>query len=121
MLESTNAYLIASREYMSKAYQYLAEGDTPQASEKAWGAAAEMVKAIAEERGRYHRSHRVLYEIIGDLAEETGDPDIGRIFQVASDLHINYYERWLPIIMVQRGVTDVQMLLDKLEPLAHQG
>ena len=120
MLESTNEYLIASREYMGKAYQYLAESDFPQASEKAWGAAAEMVKAIAEERGRYHKSHRVLYEIIDDLAAETGDPDIGRIFQVASDLHINYYERWLPVRIVQRGVTDVQALLDKLEPLAYQ-
>ena len=117
MLESTNEYLIGSREYMGKAYQYLAESDFPQASEKAWGAAAEMVKAIAEERGLYHKSHRVLYEIVGDLADETGDPDIGRIFQVASDLHINYYERWLPITIVQRGVADVQILLDKLEPL----
>ena len=57
MLESTNQYLAASREYMGKAYHYLSEEDFPQASEKAWGAAAEMVKAIAEEeRGRYHRS-----------------------------------------------------------------
>ena len=109
MLESTNEYLLASREYMGKAYQYLAEEDLPQASEKAWGAAAEMVKAIAEERGLYHKSHRVLYEIIGDLTGETGDPDIGRIFQVASDLHINYYEMWLPSIIVRRGVADVQV------------
>ena len=56
MLESTNRYVAASREYLNKAYQYLAEDDLPQASEKAWGAAAEMVKAIAEERGRYHKA-----------------------------------------------------------------
>lgn len=117
MLESTNQYIIASREYMGKAYQYLSEEDFPQASEKAWGAAAEMVKAIAEERGRYHRSHRVLYQIIDDLMGETGDPDLTRIFQVASDLHINYYERWLPVATVRRGVADVQVLVDKLEPL----
>ena len=121
MLESTNEYLIASREYMGKAFQYLAENDLPQAGEKAWGAAAEMVKAIAEERGRYHRSHRVLYEIVDDLTEETEDPDIGRAFHVASDLHINYYERWLPARAVQRGVADVQRFIDKLEPLAREG
>ena len=120
MLESTNEYLIGSREYMGKAYQYLAESDFPQASEKAWGAAAEMVKAIAEERGLYHKSHRVLYEIIDDLSEETGDSNITRLYHVASDLHINYYERWLPPRTVRQGVTDVQTLLDKLEPLAHQ-
>ena len=121
MLESTNEYLIASREYMGKAYQYLAEEDFPQASEKAWGAAAEMVKAIAEERGRYHSSHRVLYQIVDDLADETGDSDLSLMFHVASDLHINYYERWLPVRTVQRGVADIQVFLDKLEPLAHAG
>ncbi len=121
MLESTNQYLAASREYMGKAYQYLADNDLPQAGEKAWGAAAEVVKAIAEERGRYHSSHRVLYQIVDDLAQEVGDPDITRMFQVASDLHINYYERWLPVSTVQRGVADVQAFVDKLEPLAREG
>ena len=121
MLESTNEYLIASREYMGKAYQYLAEDDLPQAGEKAWGAAAEMVKAIAEERGRYHSSHRVLYQIVDDLAEETGDPELRRAFHIASELHINYYERWLSSRYVQQGLTDVQAFLDKLEPLAHAG
>ncbi len=121
MLESTNEYLIASREYMGKAYQYLAENDLPQAGEKAWGAAAEMVKAIAEERGRYHSSHRVLYQIVDDLAEETGDSELRRTFQVASDLHINYYERWLSSRYLQQGITDVQNFINKLEPLAHSG
>ena len=117
MLDSTGEYLIASREYMGKAYQYLAEDDLLQAGEKAWGAAAEMVKAIGEERGRYHSSHRVLYQIVDDLTEETGDPEIDRAFHVASDLHINYYERWLPPRTVRRGLADVQQFLDKLEPL----
>ncbi len=121
MLESTNQYLVASREYMGKAYQYLADNDLPQAGEKAWGAAAEMVKAIAEARGRYHSSHRVLYQVVDDLAEETGDSALRRAFHVASDLHINYYERWLPTRTVQRGLADVQRFIDKLEPLAHAG
>ena len=118
MMESTSRYVDASREYMGKAYHYLAENDLPQAGEKAWGAAAEMVKAVAEERGRFHRSHRVLYEIVDDLTEETGDADLGRAFDVASHLHYNYYERWLPRRTVQRGVADVQRFVDKLEPLA---
>ena len=110
--------LAASREYMGKAYQYLSEEDFPQASEKAWGAAAEMVKAIAEERGLCHSSHRVMYQIVADLTEETEDSGIGRAFHVASDLHINYYERWLPPATVQQGVADVQVLIAKLEALA---
>ena len=121
MLDSTNRCVAASREYMEIAYRHLAGDDLPQASEKAWGAAAEMVKAIAEQRGRYHRSHLVLYEIIDDLAEETGDSNLTRIFHVASDLHINYYERWLPPRTVQQGITDVQTLIDRLETLTRTG
>ena len=37
--------------FLTKAGGYLAEGDLLQASEKGWGAAAQMVKAVAEARG----------------------------------------------------------------------
>ena len=63
----------------------------------------------------------MLYQIVDDLTEETGDTGHRSLaFHVASDLHINYYERWLPPArVVQRGVADVQLLLiDKLEALA---
>ena len=28
------------------------------------------------------------------LREESGDPDIRRLFRVASSLHVNFYEEW---------------------------
>ena len=121
MLESSNRYAVASREFMGKAYQYLAENDLPQASEKGWGAAAEMVKAVAEERGWPHRGHRLLYDAIDDLVEETGDQQLSTLFHVASMLHINYYENWLRPRTVQRSLQEVQQLLGKLEPLLGQG
>ena len=117
MLESTNRYATASREYMGRAWQYLADEDLSQASEKGWGAAAEMVKAIAEERGLPHDGHRLLYRIIDNLVAETGDIELSRLFKVASDLHINFYENWYSRESVQLSVQDVQTLLDKLEPL----
>ena len=117
MLESTNRYATASREYMGRAWQYLAEEDLSQASEKGWGAAAEMVKAIAEERGWPHDGHRLLYRIIDNLVAETGDIELSISFKVASDLHINFYENWYSLESVQVSVQRVQTLLDKLEPL----
>ena len=72
MLESSSRYLVASQEFMGKAYQYLAENDLRQASEKGWGAAAEIVKAVAEERGWPHDAHRLLYDAIHNLERETG-------------------------------------------------
>ena len=57
MLESANRDAVASQDFLTKAYKYFEEGDLVQASEKGWGAAASMVKAVAEERGkaRHHR------------------------------------------------------------------
>ncbi len=117
MLGSPNRYAAASREFMGKAYQYLADNDLPQASEKGWGAAAEMVKAIAEERGWPHHQHRLLYIIIEDLTEETGDPELSDLFQRASGLHTNFYENWLRPRTVRRYLQAVQDLLTRLEPL----
>jgi hypothetical protein len=120
MLESANRYAVTSREFIRRAQQYLAVEDLHQASEKGWGAAAEMVKAVAEERGWPHDSHRLLYRIIGDLARESGDVEISRLFKVASDLHINYYENWWSSAEVGASLQDVQRLLDKLEPLIEE-
>ena len=117
MLESTNRYATASREYMGRAWQYLAEEDLSQASEKGWGAAAEMVKAIAEERGWPHDGQSLLYRVIENLVAETGDEELSDRFKIASDLHTNYYENWYSTASVQLSIQSVQTLLDKLEPL----
>ena len=117
MLESANRHAAASRAFMGKAHAYLADDDLPQASEKGWGAAAEMVKAIAEERGWRHDSHRLLFRIVRNLANETGDEQLPKSFGLAHNLHINFYENWLPDADVRQSIQDVQELLDRLAPL----
>ena len=121
MLESTTRYATASRTFMAEALQYLALNNLPQASEKGWGAAAQMVKATAEERGWQHDTHRLLFGIVGALAGETGDSSISALFQIASNLHINFYENWLPEQTVNQSLQSVRELLTKLEPLAETG
>ena len=111
------AYTEASRRFLNKAFDELAQGDVAQASEKGWGAAAQMVKAIAEQRGWTHSSHPSLRQVARRLAGETGDRQLFRLFRVASDLHTNFYENWDSPEDVQEGLHDVQLLLDKLEPL----
>ena len=117
MLESTSGYADASRELMGKAYQYLAAEDLRQASEKGWGAAAQMVKAVAEERGWPHRHHRLLYEVIEDLVDETGDVELSDRFHQAYCLHDNFYENWLRPRAVLQCLQDVQILVNRLEAL----
>ena len=51
------------------------------------------------------------------MVQETGDTQLATLFHVASSLHSNFYENWLPIELVQSGLEDVQELVDKLELL----
>ena len=103
---------------LAQARSELAAGDVRQASEKGWGAAAQMVKSVAERRGWPHRSHAALYNAIAQLVSETGDDEIRRLCAVAGDLHVNFYENWNNAENVSAGLADVQRLLDRLEPLA---
>ena len=73
------SYRIASRQLLAQGREELQRGDTRQASEKGWGAAALMVKDVAERRGWEHRSHASLYTAISRLVNETGDDEIRRL------------------------------------------
>ncbi len=117
MTTNGQQYSDTGREFLARARTYLAEDDLLQASEKGWGAAAQMVKAAAESRGWRHRSHRDLYVAIGRLAEEAGDPSLRALFHSASSLHTNFYEGWQPEDMVEQGLTDVAELVGKLDGL----
>ena len=76
----------------TQAREELTAGDVRQASEKGWGAAVQIVEAIAVRRDWEHQGHRELFQAVDRLRRETGDPDVRRLFDVASVLHINFYE-----------------------------
>ena len=55
-------YQEQSKVFLERAYAELEAGDLHQASEKGWGAATQILKAVAEERGWEHASHRLLIQ-----------------------------------------------------------
>ena len=114
---TTQQYQHLSEHFLAQARQELAAGDLPQASEKGWGAATQMLKAIAEQRGWEHNRHRHYHRTASRLRAETGDGDIRRLFAVASDLHENFYENDMDAVVVAESLDDVEALLDKLRPL----
>lgn len=114
---TTLKYKQASEHFLVQAGQELAAGDLPQASEKGWGAAAQILKAIAEQRGWEHNRHRHYLRIASRLRAETGDGDIRRLFGSASLLHENFYENEMMAEDVADGLDDVKALIDKLLPL----
>ena len=105
---------------MAQARRELADGDLAQASEKGWGAAAQMLKAVAQQRGWEHSRHRHHLVTASRLRSETGDGDIRRLFSTASALHENFHENEMETADVADGLDDVEVLIDKLIPLLSQ-
>ena len=79
-----------------------------QASEKAWGAAAQITKAYAQNQTppTYHRSHRSLKDIARDLFANTNNQDFLIFFNSIEQLHINFYENNRTAAVVQAGIED---------------
>jgi hypothetical protein len=107
-------HLKLSEKYLKEAEDFLAKGDYVQASEKAWGAAAQMVKAVAAREGRVLRSHRELHEYVAELSKKMGDREVIRLWLAASSLRQNFYENRLPGEAVKSAVEDVKVFVEKL-------
>ena len=116
----TLTYQDAARQLLAQGFEELAAGDSRQASEKGWGATAQMIKAVATHRGWKHNSHAALYKVIARLVKETGDDAIRNRFGIANGLHQNFYENWAEADYVAGGLADVRELLNKLEHLLEQ-
>ena len=118
--ESEEKYAELSLRLLRQAQEEFDKGDRLQASEKAWGAAAHAMKAAAERRGWNHNRHGHLFAVAGQIAEDAGNPEIRRLFSIASSLHQNFYEDWQPDISVQEGIADVKRLVEVMQELRAQ-
>jgi len=117
---TSQQYQQASERFLTQARQELAEGDLAQASEKGWGATAQMLKAVAEQRGWEHHRHRYYHRAASRIRAETGDGEIRRFFDSASALHENFYEDDMAADEVAERLDDVEALMDRLIPLLIQ-
>lgn len=104
-----------ANEFLPQARAYLAQGDSLQASEKGWGAAAHIVKAVADTRGWPHSSHRDLFRAVDRVAEELSAPQLQTLFRRASALHQNFYEGWMTEQQISDGLTAVDELVGRLQ------
>ena len=107
-----------SAEFLARARGYLADDDLLQASEKGWGAAAQMVKAVAEARGWNHSGHRQLHQTVRCLVEETDQSELRDRFSAANTLHANFYDGFLPATAISADLEAVERFVELLRPLA---
>ena len=114
---TTQTYQQASERFLAQARAELANEDLPQSSEKGWGVAAQILKAVATERGWEHGKHRHLSRVASRLRSETGDREVFRLYQVADSLHGNFYEDEMAGGDIAESLDDVEALIGKLLPL----
>jgi HEPN domain-containing protein len=107
-------HLELCEKYPREAEELLNKGDYAQASEKSWGAAAQIVKALAAKEGKTLRSHRELWEFAGELVERLGDAEVRRLWHAANALHQNFYESWMTPKSVAAVLENVKLLVGKL-------
>ena len=118
---TTTTYRAAAHHLLLQANTEFQQGDLRQASEKAWGAAAQITKAYAENQTppTYHRSHRSLKDIARNLVTNTNNQDFLMLFNSIEQLHINFYENDRTAAYVEAGIenaTEYVTLVDAQLP-----
>ena len=117
--ETIEDYRLQSREFLDRSRRYLADDDLHQASEKGWGAAAWMAKAVATAQGWQYDKHEHFGEVLYEAGKMTGDDRLRTLRAIANGLHGNFYQRkrFLHADDISGSLDEVAMLLDILEPL----
>ena len=112
-------YELQAQEFLSKGQEYLAAGDLHQASEKGWGAASHMAKAVASAQGWQYQRHRDFSAVMNQASRLTGNDRLLDLRGRANDLHGNYYERkrHLDAEIIGKDLESMADLLEILAPL----
>ena len=105
-----------SKRLIRHAEEQLAKGDRLQASEKAWGAVAHRVKAIARQRGWKYEYHSDYNDLKPRIAKLTDDPKLtGLLLEKANFLHSNYYRDEKTLEHLREDLDEIKELLDILD------
>ena len=121
-LVNANRHAELSRRLLEQAnYELHTQGDRVQASDKASGAVAQAVKAIAEDRNWRHSSHNLRREIVGLIASEFDVPDLVNLQGIADQLHENYYEDRMSDVLVAYLLGQITERIESLWTVREKG
>ena len=117
--DQVGGYASQAREFLGKAQEYLDAGDLHQASEKGWGAAAHMAKAVALTQGWPYERHDQFHQVMNRARNLTGNDRLRLLHGRADVLHVNFYQLkdGLDQETIREDLTNIAEMLDILEPL----
>ncbi|MDE2780050.1 MAG: hypothetical protein OXI91_10295 [Chloroflexota bacterium] len=120
--ETANRHSDLSRRLIQQAnYELDQKGDRVQACEKASGAVAQAVKAIAEDRQWRHGSHNLRRTVVDLIAAEYQLPDMILLQAVADQLHENFYEDRFHETQLRERIQRATELLEQLWIIRERG
>ena len=85
----------------------LAKGNRLQAGEKAWGAVAQYLKIIGDNRGWRHNSHRNLESITRQILDEYPDHDSVALTRALTDVYYNGHKNFYDNHATDEDITDL--------------
>ena len=105
-------------EFLRRSRDYLANDDLHQASEKAWGAAAHIMKAVAAERGWEYEHHDEFTTTAQKAGAWYRQSSLRSMAKSANELHQNYYKRkvLLDTKAIEEDIDDVERMVSILIP-----
>ena len=111
-----------ARDFLDRAREYLAAGHLHQASEKGWGAAAHMAKAVSVAQGWPYDTHSDFSLVLNRATAVTGDDRLRALRAIANERHSNYYrrKRHLDAAEIGRDLESMAELLELLAPVARR-
>lgn len=112
-----------SKRFIIHARKELKTGNRLQAGEKVWGAGAQYLKVIGEQRGWPHSSHADLrdigYQIVAEYNGETGISEVGEALSKAYFTgHNNFYENLYPVEDIAVAIDVMEEALPYLDQIA---
>lgn len=107
-------YISRSIHYFKNALHFIEIGEAEKASELLWGCVAQALKATAAINNIELRSHRRIRNYAMELARSLNDISIKSTFDVAQNLHSNFYESGLLLEDVTIAAEQVKTMTAKL-------
>ena len=116
--ETVTDHVELARNFLERSKSYLAQGDLHQASEKGWGAASHIIKAIAAANGWEYERHDDFDSVVNNARQRYRQPSLRQYGYSAQALHRNYYKRSLLLNagIIQGDIENVERMVNILQP-----